>query len=99
MLVTILWNGCVRYVGGDVKVQYKLQALVYDILPWRKVPESDARSHCVCQCVSVSVVCVRVSVSCVCACSVSVSAWASQCNSEFLRMCALKTIVIIVCAA
>ena len=22
----------------------KLQALVYDILPWRKVPESDARS-------------------------------------------------------
>ena len=44
MLVTILWNGCVRYVGGDVKVQYKLQALVYDILPWRKVPESDARS-------------------------------------------------------
>ena len=23
---------------------YKLQALVYDILPWRKVPESDARS-------------------------------------------------------
>ena len=26
----------------------KLQALVYDILPWRKVPESDARSVCVC---------------------------------------------------
>ena len=25
-------------------VEPKLQALVYDILPWRKVPESDARS-------------------------------------------------------
>ena len=25
-------------------VSAKLQALVYDILPWRKVPESDARS-------------------------------------------------------
>ena len=24
--------------------QLKLKALVYDILPWRKVPESDARS-------------------------------------------------------
>ena len=24
----------------------KLQALDYDILPWRKVPESDARSVC-----------------------------------------------------
>ena len=44
MLVTRLWNGCVRYAGGDVKVQYKLQALVYDILPRRKVAESDARN-------------------------------------------------------
>ena len=26
------------------KASPKLQALVYDILPWRKVPESDARS-------------------------------------------------------
>ena len=27
-----------------VTLGVKLQALVYDILPWRKVPESDARS-------------------------------------------------------
>ena len=30
--------------GGGGWVLPKLQALVYDILPWRKVPESDARS-------------------------------------------------------
>ena len=29
-----------------VIVTPKLQALVYDILPWRKMPESDARSVC-----------------------------------------------------
>ena len=29
-------------VGG--RERRKLQTLVYDILPWRKVPESDARS-------------------------------------------------------
>ena len=29
-----------------VNVESKLQALVYDILPWRRVPESDARSVC-----------------------------------------------------
>ena len=29
-----------------VSVTPKLQALVYDILPWRKTPESDARSVC-----------------------------------------------------
>ena len=27
-----------------VSLPFKLQALAYDILPWRKVPESDARS-------------------------------------------------------
>ena len=34
-------------LGGEVgggKERLRLQALVYDILPWRKVPESDARS-------------------------------------------------------
>ena len=30
--------------GGGNRRGSKLQALVYDILPWRKVPESDARS-------------------------------------------------------
>ena len=30
--------------GGGGGSGGKLQALVYDILPWRKVPESDARS-------------------------------------------------------
>ena len=29
---------------GKVWVLIKLQALVYDVLPWRKLPESDARS-------------------------------------------------------
>ena len=28
----------------SVNIQPKLQALVYDILPWRKAPEGDARS-------------------------------------------------------
>ena len=36
---------------GGVKGGVKLQALVYDIRPCRKVPESDARSVCVCVCV------------------------------------------------
>ena len=39
-----LWGG--RYLGDlcDDREVFKLQALVYDILPRRKVPESDARS-------------------------------------------------------
>ena len=31
-------------ICGQSSTGVKLQALVYDILPWRKVPESDARS-------------------------------------------------------
>ena len=38
-------TACVR--ASRVCVWVKHQALVYDILPWRKVPESDARSVCV----------------------------------------------------
>ena len=30
--------------GARGEERLRLQALVYDILPWRKVPESDARS-------------------------------------------------------
>ena len=33
-----------REMRAGVKINTKLQALVYDILSWRKVPESDARS-------------------------------------------------------
>ena len=33
-----------KHWRGHHTVRTKLQALVYDILPWRKVPESDARS-------------------------------------------------------
>ena len=34
---------CIK-MGSDETELAKLQALVYDILPWRKVPESDVRS-------------------------------------------------------
>ena len=33
---------CIK-MGSDETEPAKLQALVYDVLPWRKVPESDVR--------------------------------------------------------
>ena len=33
-----------RLINAGVMINVKLQALVYDILPLRKVPESEARS-------------------------------------------------------
>ena len=52
MVVVVPGGVCVSVY---VCVCVKLQALVYDILPWRKVSESDARSVRVCVCVFVSV--------------------------------------------
>ena len=41
---TFTSSSTIRNGLSVVTLRFKLKALVYDILPWRKVPESDARS-------------------------------------------------------